>query len=108
MVTRPAVAASLLVGRAYCSSMAHDGASPHWEKLWAQEGGLAKGSRFDVAGPSLALAAELSRRLHAPRAGMTALVPGCGRAYDALSLAEHSFESVVAVDISPAACAPHM
>jgi SAM-dependent methyltransferase len=36
---------------------------------------------------------------------MTALVPGCGRAYDALALAGHGFESVVAVDVSPSACA---
>jgi SAM-dependent methyltransferase len=35
---------------------------------------------------------------------MSALVPGCGRAHDALALAEHGFESVVAVDCSPAAC----
>ena len=49
--------------------MAHAGASPHWEKLW--EGGLQPGSRFDVAGVSLPLAAELSRR---PRTGLKALV----------------------------------
>ena len=79
----------------------HAGASPHWEKLWAQDGGLAKGSRFDVAGVSLPLAAELARR---PRSGLTALVPGCGRAYDALFLAEHGFESVVALDLSSTAC----
>ena len=79
----------------------HAGASRHWEKLWAQDGGLAKGSRFDVAGVSLPLAAELARR---PRSGLTALVPGCGRAYDALFLAEHGFESVVALDLSSTAC----
>ena len=72
---------------------AHAGASPHWEALWS--GGLAKGARFDVGGVSRPLAAELARRSHAPRPGMRALVPGCGRAYDALALAEHGFESVV-------------
>ena len=35
---------------------------------------------------------------------MTAFVPGCGRAYDAIALAEHGFESVVALDLSPSAC----
>lgn len=84
----------------------HAGASPHWEKLWAQDGGLAKGSRFDVAGVSLPLAAEFARRprVSSERIGLTALVPGCGRAYDALFLAEHGFEKVVAVDVSPTAC----
>ena len=85
------------------SGMAHAGASPHWEKLWAQDGGLPKGSRFDVAGVARPLAAELSRRSN-PRPGATALVPGCGRAYDALALAHHGYASVVAVDLSPAAC----
>lgn len=80
----------------------HAGASPHWEELWS--GGLAKGSRFDVAGESLPLAAELRRRNHAPRDGMRALVPGCGRAYDALALARHGFASVVALDVSASAC----
>lgn len=78
---------------------AHAGASPHWEKLW--DGGLAKGSRFDVAGVSLPLAAEFGKR---PRSGTSALVPGCGRAYDAKFLAEQGFESVVALDLSPTAC----
>jgi SAM-dependent methyltransferase len=35
---------------------------------------------------------------------MSALVPGCGRAYDALALADHGFDAVVATDLSPAAC----
>ena len=84
--------------------MAHAGASPHWEKLWAADGGLKPGSRFDVAGVSLPLAAESARRVLAPRTGMSALVPGCGRAYDAAFLADTGFESVVAVDLSPTAC----
>jgi SAM-dependent methyltransferase len=88
-----------MLGRALSS---HAGASPHWDALW--RGGLEKGSRFDVGGVSRPLAAELSKRSHAPRSGMTALVPGCGRAYDALALAEHGFATVVAIDCSPAAC----
>lgn len=100
---RSLAAVSLLVRT--CSAMAqHAGASPHWEKLWAQDGGLTKGSRFDVASVSRPLAAELARTNHAPLPGMSALVPGCGRAYDALALAEHGFESVVALDLSPTAC----
>ena len=87
-----------------CSAMAHAGASSHWEELWAKDGGLSKGSRFDVAGVSLPLAAEAKKRPLAPRAGMTALVPGCGRAYDAIFLAECGFQSVVALDLSPTAC----
>ena len=83
----------------------HAGASPHWEALWAQDGGLPKGTRFDVAGPSLTLSAELRRRPPMElTGGLTALVPGCGRAYDALALAEHGYASVVALDLSPAAC----
>ena len=97
------VAVALSLATRGCASMApHAGASPHWEKLWA--GGLAKGSRFDVAGVSLPLAADIARRPRATSSGMRALVPGCGRAYDALFLAEHGFESVVALDLSPAAC----
>ena len=93
----------------------HAGASPHWEALWA--GGLAKGSRFDVAGVSRPLAAELARRrMHEVVAGsaastsasrtkrLSALIPGAGRAYDAIALAEHGFDSVTAVDLSPTAC----
>mmetsp|Transcript_45780 Transcript_45780/g.53576 ORF Transcript_45780/g.53576 Transcript_45780/m.53576 type:complete len:241 (-) Transcript_45780:224-946(-) len=86
-----------------CSAMTqHAGASPHWEKIWS--GGLEKGSRFDAAGVSLPLKAELKERNHAERTGMSALIPGSGRAYDALALAEHGFASVTAVDLSPAAC----
>ena len=94
---------ALLSIRSSSCSM-HAGVSPHWEAMWAQEGGLQKGTRFDVAGPSLTLGAELRRRPPAVRPGLTALVPGCGRAYDALALAEHGYASVVALDVSPAAC----
>lgn len=92
-----------LTTRGCQSSMAsHAGASPHWEKLWAD--GLRPGSRFDVGGISRPLAAEITKRPLAPRPGMSALVPGCGRAYDAIALAEQGFDDVVALDLSPTAC----
>lgn len=85
----------------------HAGASPHWEALWAE--GLDKGSRFDVAGVSLPLVAELARRRKREKQtlppGLSALIPGSGRAYDALALAEYGFASVTALDVSPTACA---
>ena len=93
-----------LMIRGWSMSAPHAGASPHWEKLWAADGGLKPGTRFDVAGASLPLIAESKRRVLAPRGGMSALVPGCGRAYDAAFLAEHGFETVLALDISPTAC----
>ena len=49
--------------------------------------------------------AELARNRYGYHSGSTALVPGCGRAYDAIALAQHGFAKVVAVDISKAACA---
>ena len=39
-----------------------------------------------------------------PAPGKRALVPGCGRAYDAIALAQYGFDAVVAVDVSPSAC----
>lgn len=81
--------------------MAHAGASPHWEKLWGA--GLGKGQAFDVGTVSPTLAGELAR-MKAPRSGLSVLVPGCGRAYDALALARHGFDAVVAVDLSQTAC----
>jgi SAM-dependent methyltransferase len=80
--------------------LSHAGASPHWERMWS--GGLGKGQAFDVGAPSAALAAELAR-MAPPAPGSTALVPGCGRAYDALALARFGFESVTAVDLAPTA-----
>jgi len=80
--------------------VAHAGASPHWEQMW--NGGLGRGQAFDVGGVSAALASELTR-MSRPAPGSSALVPGCGRAYDALALARHGFSSVVAVDIAPTA-----
>lgn len=72
-----------------------------WEQMWSA--GLGKGQKFDVGGPSQALCGELAR-MPKPTAALSALVPGCGRAYDALALARHGFERVVAVDISKTAC----
>jgi len=80
----------------------HAGASPHWEKMWTA--GIGKGQAFDVGQASQTLVGELARNQHAPRQSMTALVPGCGRAYDALALARHGFDRVVAVDLSSSAC----
>lgn len=81
--------------------MSHAGASPHWESMWGN--GLGKGQAFDVGDVSSTLKAELARNSYAPRPGMKALVPGSGRAYDALALAKHGFDSVVAIDIAPTA-----
>ena len=63
--------------------MVHAGASPSWEQMWA--GGLQPGQAFDVGSASATLLGCLSRGSYAGRAGMRALVPGCGRAYDALA-----------------------
>jgi len=80
--------------------MSHAGASPSWEQMW--KGGLGKGQAFDVGGPSAALMGELAR-MSPPGAGSSALVPGCGRAYDALAIARFGFDSVTAVDLAPTA-----
>lgn len=92
-------------GDAATSDMAqrqtHEGASLHWERMWA--GGLGKKQAFDCGGPSATLQGELSRRAHATRPGMRALVPGCGRGYDVLELAKHGFDSVVGLELAPSA-----
>ena len=82
--------------------MSHAGASPHWERMW--KGGLPKGAAFDCGEASPSLVSELGS-VPAPKPGARALVPGCGRAYDALALARHGFDAVVAVDLSPSAVA---
>ncbi|KAL1515599.1 hypothetical protein AB1Y20_002219 [Prymnesium parvum] len=79
----------------------HAGATAHWESLWSS--GLQPGQLFDVGGASPTLLGCLSRGNYAPRRGMKAFVPGCGRAYDALALAKHGFDEVVALDLSPTA-----
>jgi len=72
-----------------------------WEEMWA--GGLAKGQAFDVGMPSQTLMGAL-KRMPKPAESTRALVPGCGRAYDALALARHGFTSVHAIDLSKTAC----
>ena len=67
-----------------------------WERMWAA--GLPRGAAFDGNGASPALTAFLDAR-PAPPAGATALVPGCGRAYDAVALAAKGY-TVSAWDIS--------
>lgn len=79
-----------------------------WEKVWNKgllpwSTSLEKGTRFDVGGPSQLLV-EALKRIPKPPKGASALVPGCGRAYDAIALAQHGFDKVVAVDISQTAC----
>mmetsp|Transcript_43212 Transcript_43212/g.101625 ORF Transcript_43212/g.101625 Transcript_43212/m.101625 type:complete len:219 (+) Transcript_43212:65-721(+) len=65
--------------------------------------GLAKGALFDIGKPSPTLVMALSQRSYAVSQDSVALVPGCGRAYDALALAEHGFSKVIAIDIAPSA-----
>ena len=79
----------------------HAGASPMWESMWTA--GIGRGEKFDVGGPSATLTSALSS-MGPPEPDMTALVPGCGRAYDALALAQHGYKKVVAVDLSATAC----
>ncbi|KAJ8604440.1 hypothetical protein CTAYLR_000894 [Chrysophaeum taylorii] len=68
-----------------------------WESIWA--GGVGPGDKWDVGGASKCLLEALPKL----PASKTAFVPGAGRAYDALALAETGRE-VVALDISPTAC----
>ena len=57
-----------------------------------------------MGGPSATLISALSSMGPPPEPDLTALVPGCGRAYDALALARHGYAKVVAVDLSQTAC----
>jgi SAM-dependent methyltransferase len=82
--------------------MPHAGASPKWESMWTA--GIGKGQAFDVGGPSRTLVGALARTKYARNPGMRALVPGCGRAYDAVELARAGFDSVTAIDLSATAC----
>uniref|UniRef100_A0A7S4F4J4 S-adenosyl-L-methionine-dependent methyltransferase n=1 Tax=Chrysotila carterae TaxID=13221 RepID=A0A7S4F4J4_CHRCT len=82
--------------------MSHPGASPLWESMWSK--GLGKGEAFDVGSASGTLVRYLSRTPKLDLAqGAAALVPGCGRAYDALALASHGYSRVVALDLSSTA-----
>lgn len=80
--------------------MVHAGALPSWEQMWAA--GLKPGQAFDVGSASATLMGCLSRGSYGGR-GSRALVPGCGRAYDAVALAAHGFDEVVALDLAPTA-----
>jgi len=73
-----------------------------WEAMWSA--GIGKGQAFDVDGPSRTLLGALARTKYAPAPGLRALVPGCGRAYDAIELARAGFDSVTAIDLSATAC----
>mmetsp|Transcript_95959 Transcript_95959/g.277113 ORF Transcript_95959/g.277113 Transcript_95959/m.277113 type:complete len:250 (+) Transcript_95959:23-772(+) len=80
----------------------HAGALPTWEEMWSR--GLGKREQFDVGEPSKTLVGVLARSKFAEGPGKVAFVPGCGRAYDALALVEHGFDTVVAMDLAPSAC----
>ena len=82
--------------------MPHLGASPKWEQMWSA--GIGKGRAFDVGGPSKTLVGALAKGGFATGPGTRALVPGCGRAYDAIELARAGFDSVTAIDLSATAC----
>ena len=77
------------------------GASPEWENLWSQ--GIKPKERWDVGESSPTLMEVLARKSLGDCKGKSALVPGCGRAYDATALAEYGFDRVVAVDLSATA-----
>mmetsp|Transcript_51462 Transcript_51462/g.62952 ORF Transcript_51462/g.62952 Transcript_51462/m.62952 type:complete len:255 (-) Transcript_51462:260-1024(-) len=77
------------------------GASPMWEDMWSK--GLKPKEKFDVGEASPTLVEVLARKSLGDCTGKRALVPGCGRAYDAIALAEYGFDSVVAVDLSATA-----
>eukprot|EP00434_Breviolum_minutum_P021863 symbB.v1.2.019296.t1/scaffold1554.1/size111945/2 len=77
------------------------GASPMWEDMWSK--GLKPKEKFDVGEPSPTLVEVLSLKSLGDCKGKRAFVPGCGRAYDAIALAEYGFDSVVAVDLSATA-----
>lgn len=91
--------------------MAHAGASPHWERMWAA--GLQPGQAFDNGVASPALVHVLSRKLALqsappgarPGGDLAALVPGGGRGYDALALlAEFPGAQVTTLDLSASCC----
>lgn len=68
----------------------------NWEEMWAA--GLKPGDAFDIGKASKCLMEVLPMLK-----GSSALVPGAGRAYDAIALAEAGFD-VTALDISRTAC----
>lgn len=71
-----------------------------WEALWAQ--GVRGGECWDKEGPLPEFAHQVATN-QLPKGG-TALIPGCGRAYDVQLLSRSGlFERVVGVDISETA-----
>lgn len=80
--------------------MSHRGASPHWESMWSA--GVHPGQAFDCSGPSATLVALL-KRMGTPAPGSRALVPGCGRGYDCVALAEAGFDQVIGLELSSSA-----
>ena len=73
------------------------GASQTWEVLW--QDGVARGSRFDTNGSSPALV-DLLKQGTLPKG--KALVPGCGRGYDAIAFAAFGYDAV-GMDLSETA-----
>lgn len=82
-----------------CTMSATDSSEPaYWEKIWQE---LQPGQHFDKLEPAPALVTFLSTTKLLPRKGLTALIPGCGRAYDAHLLATSSnFSHVTGLDVS--------
>ncbi|GAB0493585.1 hypothetical protein MMPV_004870 [Pyropia vietnamensis] len=86
-----------------------------WEGLWAADGGLEPGTRFDRKSPSPALVDALERRAVLPgRLGdgdggvpLRALVPGCGRGYDVVLLGKSGLFTggVTGLDVAPTGAA---
>jgi methyl halide transferase len=76
-----------------------------WEELWAA--GLSTGEYFDtgVCHPALADIIASNTLLHGAHPSASqgrALVPGCGRGYEVVALADSGqFESVVGLDLAP-------
>ena len=75
------------------------GASSYWEGIW--RAGLAPGERWDALQPTPILT-QLLETQALPRG--RALVPGCGRGYDAIAFGQHGYEAV-GLDLSPTAVA---
>eukprot|EP00913_Durusdinium_trenchii_P005366 g5005.t1 len=103
------------------------GASPTWEDMWSKDisrdflswfseksprdfavltclaQGVKSKEKWDVGEASPTLMEVLKLKSLGDCSGQRVLVPGCGRAYDAVALAEYGFSSVVAVDLSESA-----
>mmetsp|Transcript_4701 Transcript_4701/g.6457 ORF Transcript_4701/g.6457 Transcript_4701/m.6457 type:complete len:272 (+) Transcript_4701:40-855(+) len=81
------------------SSKAQKVGSPMWEDMW--QAGISKGQAFDCGIPSPALL-NILKREDFQASGGDAFVPGCGRGYDAIALAEAGF-TVTGLDLSSTA-----